>query len=265
MLVFYSKMDNDKYIKCIYNTTMTKQEFVDWLKADVTISGALPLPLPDAEYVRIADKELKTMYEINSEATEQCYCIIDRNFFYTPEFRRNRIIQFPDCVFAVTEFYEMKRKGNVFGIADPDFAFNKTFMTDMWFGGMMNMDSVAFRTVQASAWDQMKQFTLVNIQHHWNHNKHQLFVKGHDPRVNVYCGLYTKIDAQDLYDNIWVQKWVSAHCKLQANKLLTTAQTNLIGGVQINMSAYVDEANKDIEECQKRFLENAKVPRMYTV
>ena len=103
------------------------------------------------------------MYEINSEAQIDSYCVIPVQIFYTPEFRQKRIIKFPDCVLTVGKFYEMKQRNSMFGIADPDFGFNKAFQADMWLGSMMNMDSVAFRTIQWSVWDQLKKFTLVDI------------------------------------------------------------------------------------------------------
>ena len=88
---------------------------------------------------------------------------------------------------------------------------------------------------------------------------------GHDPRVNVFCGLYIKVPEEEAFDNVWVQKWIAAHCKLQANKLMTLFQTNLVGGITINMSSYVEEANADIEFLKAKFIENAKVPHMYTI
>ena len=244
---------------------MTRSEFIEWLKDEVTLSGALAVTLPDAEYNRIIDRELKVLYEIDSETQLDSYCIIPARLFYTPEFRKSRTIQFPDCVLTVTKFVEMKQRNSMFGIADPDFGFNKAFQADMWLGSMMNMDSVAFRTVQWSVWDQLKQFTLIDIQHRWNYVKHELLVLGHDPRVNVFCGLTVKADEQDLFDNGLVQKWIAAHCKLQADKLLSLFTTNLIGGVTINTSKYAEEANKDIEFCNQKFTENAGVPHMYTI
>lgn len=244
---------------------MTKAEFINWLKDDVTLDGAIGINLPTKTYQRIIDREIKTMYEINPEAAEESFYVIPREVFYSPEFRKNRKIKFPDCVLSVTKFVEMKHRNNMFGIMDPDFGFNKAFLTDMWLGSLMNMDSVAFRTVQWSAWDQLKQFTLIDIQHRWNYLSRELLVLGHDPRVNVFCGLMVKVPEQELFDNVWVQKWISAHCKLQANKLLTLFTTNLVGGVTIQMSSYVEEANKDIEECKTKFIENAKVPHMYTI
>jgi len=92
----------------------------------------------------------------------------------------------------------------MFGIMDGDLGFNKVFQADLWLGYLINMDSVAFRTIQWSAWDQLKQFTLVDISHRWNHVSKELLVTGHDPVVNVFCGLIVKAPESDLFDNIWV-------------------------------------------------------------
>lgn len=244
---------------------MTKDEFRNWLKADVTLDGALAINLPDQTYDRIIDREIKQLYEIYAESNAETYFVIPNKAFYTPEFRKNRKIQFPDCVLSVIRFEEMKRRNNMFGIMDPDFGFNKAFMSDLWLGSLMNMDSVAFRTIQWSAWDQLKQFTLIDIQHRWNPISKELLVLGHDPQVNVFCGLYVKVPETELYDNVWVQKWISAHCKIQACKLLTLFTTNLVGGVSINVSNIQEEANKDIETCKEYFKSLNRTPHMWTV
>lgn len=153
----------------------------------------------------------------------------------------------------------------MFGIGDPDFTFNKAFRADMWYGQASLLDAVTYRLQTWSAWDQMKQFTLVDIHHSWNMVEHRLTVLGHDPQSPVYCELYVKVSESSLFDNIWVRKWISAHCKLQVNKLLTLFTTTLIGGVQINLSSYTDEANKDIEECKTKWKELNVIPGMWTI
>lgn len=244
---------------------MTRSEFKQWLKEEITLDGALSIDIPDNTYERIIDRELKYMYEVNPDAQMESFFVIPRQVFMAPEFRQNRSIQFPECVLSVFKFEEMKQRNSMFGIMDPDFGFNKAFQADLWLGSLMNMDSVAFRTIQWSAWDQLKQFTLVNIQYDWNLPTHKLLVKGHDPHVNVFCGLYVKTPEQELFDNVYVQKWIAAQMKLQANKLMTLFTTNLIGGVTINMSSYTEEANKDIEDCKKYWLDYSHVPNMYTI
>lgn len=234
-----------------------------WLEDEVTMSGSLNITLTEKEYERVIDKETNMLYEIYPEAIRHDYTIIDARSFYTPEFRKNRLIQFPKCVLSVTRFEEMKRRNAMFGINDPDFAFNKTFMADMWLGSQMNMDSVMFRTVQWSLFDQLKQFNLVDIKHKWNRIDKTLLVMGHDPACNVYCELDVKVPETELWEDPWVKQWIAAKCKLQVAKKIGTFTTNLIGGVTVNTGLYTDEANKDIEDCKNYFNELLKTDQFF--
>lgn len=230
---------------------MTKSEFVQWLKDEVTMSGTIEISLSDKEYERLIDKETKMIYELYPEAVQYGYCVIHRSQFYTKEFRNNRIIQFPDCVLSVIKFEEMRRRNMMFGICDPDFSFNRTFQADMWMGPHMSLDTVVFRTIQWSVWDQLKQYNLVDIRHRWNRDKHQLLVIGHDPQTHVFCEVATKVPGPELWEDPWVQKWISAKCKLQVVKKIGTFQVTAIGGVTVNTGLYTDEANNDLTECKE--------------
>jgi len=46
---------------------------------------------------------------------------------------------------------------------------------------------------------------------------------------------------------------------------MTIFSTSLIGGINIQMSGIVDEAQKDIESCKEWFTKLNKVPNMYTL
>jgi len=226
---------------------------VQWLKNEVTMSGSINISLTDAEYERIMDKELNMVYQLYPVAVEHNYCVVPRSAFYTPEFRRNRTLQFPDCVLGIGKFEEMKRRNSLFGINDPDFSFNKTFQADMWLGSQLNMDSIMFRTIQWSLWDQLKVFTLVDIKHIWNEDSHTLVVTGHDPSVNVFCEVYVKAPDTKLFDDPWVRQWLAAKCKLNVAKMIGTFTTNLLGGVTVNTGLYTEEANKELEECKEQW------------
>lgn len=132
---------------------MTKKEMIKWLKNEVTMSGSINISLTDAEYERIMNKEINMVYQLYPVAVKHQYCIIDVRSFYTPEFRRNRTIQFPECVMGIGKFVEMKRRTAMFGFNDPDSSFTKCFQADVWLGSQMNMDSTMFRTIQWSLWD----------------------------------------------------------------------------------------------------------------
>ena len=230
---------------------MTRAEFIEWLKSEITMSGTINLSLPDKEYNRIIDRELRMIPELYVEAVKYDKCVIPRDVFYSQEFRKNRCIKFPDCVLSVVQFCELKMRNQMWGIADPDLSWNRMFQTDMWMGPQMAMDTVMFRTIQWSNWDQLKQFNLVDIKHRWNRPTHQLFVTGHDPYNDVYCELATKVDDQDLFEDPWVRQWIAAKCKLQVVKKLGTFTVTAIGGVTVNTGTYSEEANNDINDCKE--------------
>lgn len=61
---------------------MTYDEFKKWLSDEVTLSGALAINIPDAEYDRIIERELSTLYELDPDATTEAYCVIPMSVFY---------------------------------------------------------------------------------------------------------------------------------------------------------------------------------------
>ena len=232
---------------------MTKSEMLDCLKDEVTMSGSLNVSITDKEYSRVIDKETNMIYELYPEAVRYEYCILPPAVFQAPAFRRTRTIQFPECVLSVVKFEEMNRRNQMWGVADPDFSWNRMFQADLWMGPTMALDTVLFRTIQWSCWDQLKQFNLVDIKHTWNRSSHTLLVTGHDPFNNVFCEVATKVPGESLWEDPWVKQWISAKCKLQVAKKLGTFTVTGIGGVTINTNLYTEEANNDITDCKEHW------------
>lgn len=234
---------------------MIKSELISWLKNEVTVGGQIAIDLPDKEYERIIEYCTREVLEYYPDSMQEKFCIIHPHVFHSPEFKQNRTIQFPDCVISVIKFYEIKRRNGLMGINDPDISFSRAFQSDMWFGSPMNFDTVSYRLIQWSTWDQMKQFTLIDIQHIWNRNTHRLLVTGHDPKVPVYCGFYEKVPNEDLWDDPWVKKWIAAKAKKEVYRILTAFQTTVIGGITVNGNIWKEEADADIQECKEYWKE----------
>lgn len=233
---------------------------VQWLDDEITMSGTIKINVQPKELERVINRELKMMYQLYPVAVEHDYCVLSTDIFYSPEFRRTRRIQFPDCVLNVGHFEEMRRKNSLFGLAgDPDFTFGRFMNQDMLIpGNFLSTDAVVYRTIQMSTWDQLKTFNLSDIKHTFDEASHVLNVfDGHDPIAPVFCELYVKAPEEKLFDDPWVQKWMGAKCKLQVAKAIGTFTATTIGGVTVNYNLYTDEANKDLDEC-KEFFKNLR-------
>lgn len=231
---------------------MTKDELREFVIAEISMSGTINIKMSQKEIDRIIDNETKQIYEIYRDALVEKYTIIPREYFYTPEFRKNRTLKFPDCIKSVTRFEEMTCRSMMWGINDPDVNFHRAFTADLWMSPM-GSDTVVFRTIQWNMWNQLKNFNLVDIQHTWNRNTHTLVVKGHDPRASVYVEVFEEVPPEQLYEDPWVRKWICAKAKKQVAKALGLIQYNTIGGATINYNLYTEEAQNDIEECKEFF------------
>lgn len=237
---------------------MTKDELVRFVQNEITFSGAIDIKLPDNEVERIITNETRQIYDMDRESVQEKFAIIPLALFKTPEFRKTRTIQFPNCIRFITRVEEMKARSMMWGIHDPDISFTRAFQADLWMSPM-GSDTVAFRTIQWSAWDQMKNFNLVDIQHKWNPNTHTLLFTGHDPHTNVYIEFSEKVPETVLWENPWVRKWICAKCKKQVSKMLGVFTANMVGGTTVNANVYSDDADNDMQEC-KDFWDKTNVP-----
>ena len=62
---------------------MTRAEFIEWLKGEITMSGTINISLPEQEYNRIIDRELRMIPELYVEAVKYDKCVIPRDVFYS--------------------------------------------------------------------------------------------------------------------------------------------------------------------------------------
>lgn len=229
---------------------MKKTDLIKFIQNEVTFSGALKFGFPDAEVERIIDNETELIYDLNRESVETKYAIIPKGLFYTPAFRKTRTIQFPNCIRFVTRFEEIKGRSSMWGINDPDISFTRLMNSDL-FLSPLGSDTVAMRTIQWSAWDQMKNFTLVDLNHSWNPNTHRLLVTGHDPTQDVYMEFSEKIDPTILWENRWVRQWLCAKAKKQVARLLGLFSANYAGGTTINANLIDQDADNMMQECKE--------------
>lgn len=229
---------------------MTKQELIDWIKAEITVSGKVKLDqIDDKEIERIIENEKIFVHREWRDAVELKYAIMNPAAFRTSEFRQSRTIQLPDCVFGIDEFREIKDGARLFGVGDPDLRLERVMGADLWLSPFSS-DVFTSRLISYSWFDLARSFTLVDIQFKFNINTHRINIIGHDPIAPVLIRAYVAIDDADLYNDPMFRKWVCAKCKMQAHRILKTFETNLIGNTQISNILYDEgkEEKKEVED-----------------
>ena len=231
---------------------MTKQDFIKFISDDLTASGSIPVSLNYNEISRIIDKELNWLYQEWNQSFEETWAIMSPHMFKTEEFKAARSIQLPKCVLGIKEFREINDGGRLFGIADPLLSIDRITAADMYLSPWSASDTVLHRTVQFSYWDLLRGYSLTNISYSFNPNTHKIIVSGRTPSRPVLIRAYTKIPAENMFEDSLVQRWIIAKCKISMARILGTFTVNLIGGVTVNASMWKDEGNEEIVELKEK-------------
>lgn len=228
---------------------MTKQELVQLIVDDLTVSGSLDITLDTKEIERIIDVEKKMAHRDWRDAVELRFGVIHPDAFRTPDFKKSRTIQMPDCVMGIEEFREIKDGSRLFGINDPDLRLERVMGSDLWLSPFSS-DVIMSRTISYSWFDLMQSFTLQDIRFKFNINTHRINVIGHDPIAPVLIRAFVAIDDGDLYDDYYFQRWCIATCKMQIHRVLKTFEYNVIGGVSIT-SMYGEQGKEERTEIKE--------------
>ena len=234
---------------------MTRNEFIQNIVDEITISGSLNVQVNTKEIERIIDNEKRNVFRNWRDTVELRYGIIPLHQFRTPEFRASRTIQFPDCVWGIDEFREIKDGSRLFGINDPDLSMERVMGSDLWLSPFSS-DVITTRTVSYSWFDLARSFTLKDIQFHFNLNTKRVKIIGHDPIAPVIFRVIVQIEDSALYDDYMFLKQCIGKVMVQIHRVLKTFEVTLVGGVSIGSyfmdlgKQYLDEVKEYIDKNQ---------------
>jgi hypothetical protein len=228
---------------------MTKDELIEFVTGDITVSGSLNVNVKSEEIGRIIDAEKKFWWKNSRDAVELKFTVIKPAAFRTEEFKKSRTIQLPECVYGIDDLREIKDGSRLFGISDPDLNLNRVMLSDLFLSPFMG-DAITSRTISYSWYDLTRSFTLYDIQFDFNWNTHRLKIIGHNPVSPVLIRAYVAIDEADLYEDYYFQRWVIAKCKTQLHRILKTFETTTVGNISIT-TMYGDQGKEEIEDIKK--------------
>jgi hypothetical protein len=225
---------------------MTRQEFIQLIKDELTMSCALPYAIPEQEFNRIIDQALRWAYINYQYAVENHYFVVKKDVWMSKEFKKTRSVQLPDCVVSVTEVKEIKgsSKLSYFGA---DFSAEKMIAQEIYLSPF-NADDMVMRTAYESYWDLSRAFFLERIAYDFNHNTRRLVILGRDPSLDVFIQCYIKIAEDKMFDDWTFQRYCTAQAKISLGRILTMFTYTLPGGVSINGDAIKDEGKDELKD-----------------
>ena len=241
---------------------MTEAAFIQEVQDEITASGSLPVVLSEKEIQRLIKQASRWFYENYGYAVERHYYVIPLGSFNSDSFKKNRVLQLPECVVSVFEVKEISGIGKL-GNMDKDFAIDRLLASEIFLSSFTG-DDLVLRTAQMQFYDLTKAFFLSTIAYDWNKNTHKLSILGRDPKHNVFLDTYVHIPMDKLFDDIYFLRYVTAQAKISYSRVLGTYPFQLPGGVQIDASSIKGEGEQEIQEIKEK-IDSENIPDWFLI
>jgi len=241
---------------------MTRDQFIQLIKDEITAGCVLPYSLNDKEYNRIIDSALRWAYIDYQYSVTAGYYIVDRKYFESKEFKKGRTLKLPDCVVSVYEVKEIKGY-NKLGYFGADFSAEKMIAQEIYLSPW-GSDDMVLRTAYESYWDLSKAFFIDRISTDFNHNTKILTIVGRDPKYSVCISAYNKIPEESLFEDWTFQRYCVAQARISLGRVLTTFSFNLPGGITINGDSIKQDGQDELEKILER-VDSENVPDWFYI
>lgn len=241
---------------------MTQSEFVQQIQAEITISGSLPVVLPEAEIIRVVEQTSRFFYDEYQYSVQRQSFVIQKAHFNNSQFTNARTIKLPEEVVSVIEFKEITGVGRL-GNIDRDFAEDRLIASEIFLSSFHG-DDLVMRTATYQYFDLAKAFFLDRIGYDFNKNTKLLKVTGRTPKFDVFLEAQVKIPSDRLYDDWYFLRYCTAQAKISYARLLGAYQYNLPGGIQVNADMFRSEGEAEIEKILQQ-IDERNVPDWFMI
>jgi hypothetical protein len=170
------------YDNCSPGGPMTQDEFIALIQQELSVACALPFTVPPAEIQRIVKLSADWFYKKYEDAVEERYYIIPTTMFKTEQFKRERTVTMPDCIFSIWQLKKLKedfgRSMSFDGTAD--FGIERLFLSDSVSIGQ-GTENLMYYTLNLYWLDVASHVINHTISYNYNRNTHKLFFGGETP------------------------------------------------------------------------------------
>lgn len=244
---------------------MTNDEFIANVQQELSVACALPFTVPILEINRIIKYSADWFYKKYEDAVEERYYFITTELFKQTQFKTDRTVTMPDCVFSVWQLKKLKedfaRSMSFDGTAD--FGIERLFLSDSVSLGQ-GTENLMYYTLNMYWMDVASHIINHTISFNYNRNSHRLFIGGETPNRDCVAMCYAKIPLEHLMNDEIFYRYVVAKCKVQLSRILGTFDFNLPGGIKINYDLIRDEGKEEIEKIETEVKEEEGMDFFFT-
>ena len=224
--------------------SMTIDQLVDIVQADLTISGLFDKILPDLEIYRLIREEaLEWFYKNYQFSKTKMFYYLEKSFMTTEQYHRNQYLILPPEVEDITRIVKIDNP-TLFrlGIQAPNLSINMGVTNQPFLTSFVTTagELGVYRSVISNFADQINKMTANTLKFHYNHISKRLnFLTSIN--TDMMLEVYIRIEEEELFDHVYFKQYVIGLCQTRLGQALGRFTFNMPGNFQYNAADMISQ------------------------
>lgn len=230
--------------------SMTIDQLVDIVQADLTISGLFDKILPDIEIYRLVREEaLEWFYKNYQFSKIKMFYYLEKSFMQTEQYNRNQYLILPQEIEDIVRIVKIDNP-TLFrlGIQAPHLSINLGVTNQPFLTSFVSTagELGVYRSVISSFADQINKMTTNTIRFNYNHISKRLnFLTMIN--TDMMLEVYSRIEEEELFDNVYFKQYVIGLCQTRMGQALGRLNFNMPGNFQYNAADMISQGKEKMD------------------
>lgn len=235
--------------------SMTIDQLVDIVQADLTMSGLFDKILPDIEIIRLVREEaLEWFYKNYQFSKIKMFYYLAKDFINTEQYHRNQYLILPQEIEDLVRIVKIDNP-TLFrlGIQAPHLSINLGVTNQPFLTSFVTTagELGVYRSVISSFSDQINKMTANTLRFNFNHISKRLnFLTTID--TDMMLEVYSRIEEEELFDHVYFKQYLIGLCQVRMGQAVGRFNFNMPGNFQYNAADMISQGQEKMNAVIER-------------
>jgi hypothetical protein len=235
--------------------SMTIDQLVDIVQADLTMTGLFDKILPDLEIQRLIREEALDWFYKNYQYSKiKIFYYLEKTFLVTEQYHRSQYLILPQEVEDIVRIVRIDNP-TLFrlGIQAPNLSINMGVTNQPFLTSFVTTagELGVYRSVISNFADQLNKMTTNTTRFNYNPlNKRLQFLAPVHTDLMLEC--YVKIEEEDLFDHVYFKQYLIGLAQMRMGQAVGRFNFNMPGNFQYNAADMITQGKEKMTEVIER-------------
>jgi len=235
--------------------SITIEQLIDIVNADLTISGLFPRVLPDPEIYRIIKEHaLEYFYKNYQYATIKMYYYMNRGCLHTEQYTQFKYFVMPEEIESIVRIVKIDDPSLFhMGIQAPNLSINMGVTNQPFLTSFVTTvgDLAVYRSVISAFSDEINKMTKQTLKYRYNHIDKRLHILT-AVDTNLMFDVYVRIEQDALFDNQLFKDYVIGLSRVRLGEAIGRFNFNMPGNFQYNANDMITQGQAMVDKVQEK-------------